>query len=245
MRTPILLALLVAVAPAAADTVAIGAKKDASIYKENTDFGNAIGGGIFAGNNNANWARRALLSFDVAASVPAGSTITGVSLTLRCTRSHAGSFAMDLHRLSGDWGEFFADTGANPGGSGVPAGPGDATWFERFFQQGASWTTAGGDFSPNVTSSTNVSVSGVSYTWPTSARFVADVQSMLDNPGANFGWILLGNETTTQSSKRFASREYSVTSQRPSLSVTYTTVPAPGALALLAPVVLAGARRRR
>ncbi len=43
---------------------------------------------------------------------------------------------------------------------------------------------------------------------------------MLDTPNANFGWIVFGNETFTQTSKRFSSRE---SSNPPVLTIEYTT----------------------
>ena len=33
------------------------------------------------------------------------------------------------------------------------------------------------------------------YTW-SSAQMVADVQGWLDNPASNFGWLMLGDEST-------------------------------------------------
>ena len=36
---------------------------------------------------------------------------------------------------------------------------------------------------------------------------VADVQSWLDNPASNFGWLVLGDETAIATAKRFDTRE--------------------------------------
>ena len=36
---------------------------------------------------------------------------------------------------------------------------------------------------------------------------VADVQSWLDNPASNFGWLVLGDESTIATAKRFDTRE--------------------------------------
>ena len=52
-------------------------------------------------------------------------------------------------------------------------------------------------------------VGGVNlYTWGSTPGMVADVQGWLDQPGANFGWILIGDETGPQTVKNFASREH-------------------------------------
>ena len=50
---------------------------------------------------------------------------------------------------------------------------------------------------------------------------VADVQSWLDDFSTNFGWLLLGNESSTQTSKRFDSRENATGGNRPVLTVEY------------------------
>jgi hypothetical protein len=52
---------------------------------------------------------------------------------------------------------------------------------------------------------------------------VADVQGWLTNPSTNFGWIIIGNEGGTGTSKRFDSRENDTTANRPQLTVNYTT----------------------
>jgi hypothetical protein len=65
-----------------ADVVTFGADRDVSIFQNNVN--NSLGGGpgFFAGTNAMNSPRRALISFDVAGSIPAGTTITNVQLTL-------------------------------------------------------------------------------------------------------------------------------------------------------------------
>ncbi len=44
---------------------------------------------------------------------------------------------------------------------------------------------------------------------------------MLDDPSTNFGWIVIGNEETIQTAKRFDSREVSQAGRRPRLTITY------------------------
>ena len=51
---------------------------------------------------------------------------------------------------------------------------------------------------------------------------VADVQLWLDTPATNFGWLLRGNEITSQSVKRFDTREHVDPLARPSLTIEYT-----------------------
>ena len=62
------------------------------------------------------------------------------------------------------------------------------------------------------------------YSWSTPGM-VSDVQMWLNAPAANDGWLLLGNETTLSTAKRFATRENPVSSARPLLVVTYLLPP--------------------
>jgi hypothetical protein len=186
-----------------------------------------------------------VLAFDPSV-VPAGSTITGASVTLQLTKAPggAGSVAENftLSALLADWGEGTSNAGS-PGGAGATSTTGDATWLHRFYDTSA-WTTPGGDYSSIVSASQALAGPG-SYTF-SSPELAADVQNWLDDAASNFGWILRGDETLvdgTLGAKEFASREHATVSYRPTLTVTYT-IPEP---AILAPVLvgaLALARRR-
>ena len=50
---------------------------------------------------------------------------------------------------------------------------------------------------------------------------VADVQAWLDNPTENFGWIVIGNESTHTTAKRFDTWENSNAVNHPKIEVTY------------------------
>ena len=100
-------------------------------------------------------------------------------------------------------------------GQGAPATPNDATWRHRFFDS-VFWTTQGGDFSVTVSASQSVGDVG-QYTW-SSTQMVADVQSWLDNPGSNFGWLVLGDESAPATAKRFDARE---SASPPVLTIQY------------------------
>jgi hypothetical protein len=52
---------------------------------------------------------------------------------------------------------------------------------------------------------------------------VADVQNWLDHPANDFGWLVHGNEAATGSAKRFASKENSISTERPTLTIDYTS----------------------
>jgi hypothetical protein len=57
---------------------------------------------------------------------------------------------------------------------------------------------------------------------------VANVQQWLDQPASNFGWIIIGNESQSATSKRFDSREIQ-DGNAPGLEVLFTTAPPVGA----------------
>ena len=181
--------------------------KDNTLYQYDPvegDVSNALGNHFFAGATGTAELRRGVLAFDIAGNVPAGSTILGVTLSLNMSRTPTGTArTVELHKLLADWGE---GTSVAPGeeGEGAPATTNDATWRHRFFDT-IFWTTEGGDFSATVSADQSVGPVGV-YTW-SSSQMRADVQSWLDDPASNFGWLVLGDESEIATAKRFDTRE--------------------------------------
>src|SRR5439155_1474567 len=169
--------------------------KDNTLYEyvpADGDRSNALGNHFFAGETAVGEIRRGVLAFDIAGNIPAGSTITGVSLSMNMSKTPLDTArTVELHVLLADWGE---GTSIAPGeeGDGASATINDATWRHRFFDT-IFWTTQGGDFSGTVSASQSVGAVG-EYVW-SSAPMVADVQSWLDNPANNFGWLVLGDES--------------------------------------------------
>ena len=195
--------------------------KDNTLYQYDPaegDVSNALGQHFFAGETGMGELRRGVLAFDITGSVPAGSTILGVTLSLNMSRTGSATpRIVELHRMLADWGE---GTSVAPGeeGDGAPATINDATWRHRFFDT-IFWTTEGGDFSDTVSASQSVGAVGV-YTW-SSSQMVADVQAWLDNPATNFGWLVLGDEFDILTAKRFDTRE---SASPPVLTIQYTRV---------------------
>ena len=159
------------------------------------------------------------MAFDIASVIPEGATVDSVALTLNMSKTQAGAEAIELHRLLARWGEGASDAASNEGG-GIAAAPGDATWVHTVFDT-QEWEAAGGDFATQAAGTERVSGLG-QYTWASTDEMVADVQSWLDDASTNFGWLLLGNEATTQTSKRFDSRENGTEGNRPILTVKFT-----------------------
>jgi hypothetical protein len=205
---------------AVADTVTIAPTKDNSLYEQDPAASNGAGAFLLSGETNFAMSRRALLAFDIAGNVPAGATIDSVTLTLHVSQAAPTGTPspFTLHEVLADWGEAASDAG-DPGGLGVPAEPGDATWSHRFFSTDL-WTTAGGDFDPVSSASLAVGAVGF-YSW-SGAGLVADVQGWLDGPATNFGWILIGDEADAGQARRFDSRENGDPTFRPALEIVYT-----------------------
>ncbi len=192
--------------------------KDNTLIQNTTGaLSNGANPSFFVGRTNSAGARRGLLAFDLS-SIQPGSTVTSVTLKLNMTRSMVGAQNIALRRVSADWGEGTSSDLSGGGGGGSSSTPGDATWIHRFFNT-TMWSTAGGDFSSTVSASLSVNNIGA-YTWESTPEMVADVQGWVNDPSTNFGWILIGNETT-RSTKQFASRQNSNAANRPVLTVTF------------------------
>jgi hypothetical protein len=202
-------------------SVLLGPVKDNTIFSEGSNKSNGAGQYVFAGSTAFGTARRALIEFDVAGNVPAGARITGVALTMQMSRTRTGSVPVTLNRLLADWGESTSDAVAEEG-AGALAEPGDATWAHTFYD-GELWSAPGGDYEPAISAALSVGGLG-SYTW-SSTEMIADVQSFLDDPASNFGWIVIGLEMTSNSAKRFDSRDHPDPARRPSLLVEYALGP--------------------
>jgi spore coat protein A len=215
-------------AVACADTVSVGALRDNTMFEEDGRLSNGGGDYFFTGQTKDPWRRHGLIYFDIAAAVPDGSTITGVTLTLYMSRTFSQDMDVNLHRLTSDWGEAASHADGEEG-KGIDALVGDATWTYRFWQT-TLWTNPGGDYNPAVSGTAVVGSQTGFYSW-SSGGMAADVQAWLDNPSTNHGWIIIGipSGPTDQQAKRFNSRENANTSRRPVLEITFTSPAQTGA----------------
>ncbi len=231
---PVLLAAMLSLAIAsagAAATVTLQPVADNTIYHgllaadpTGTFQDNSCGAGphVFAGKALRGFIRRALLRFDIAGAIPAGSTIVGATLTLNVDLTSDTQLAPTaLHPVLQPWGEGTVDCRQTGGGGGAEADPGDATWLYASFQQ-VPWTTAGGDYGA-ASASAMVPVQGDAV-WDGAANpaMLGDLQGWLDAPSGNHGWIVIGDETRLATARRFGSREGGVP---PVLTLEFTPPP--------------------
>lgn len=206
-------------------TLQLSASQDTTIYNVATgDLSNGAGEYLVVGGAEGfATARRALLSFDVAsAGIPKGATILDAVLTLNLSESVGSETTIGLHPVSKSWGESTSDASGNEF-EGVPAGVRDATWLFSLFDS-VAWGAAGGDFQAESASLT-VDQPGA-WQWY-GAGLVSDVQSWLDDPAGNFGWMLKSSETSG-SVKGFVSRDGANAALRPTLEITYEEPVIPG-----------------
>ncbi|VAW48167.1 hypothetical protein MNBD_GAMMA02-744 [hydrothermal vent metagenome] len=196
--------------------------------KDNTAFessllakSNGAGDYFFAGRiaQPADSVRRGLIYFDLSA-VPTGSTINDVSLELTSSRSIAGLRTLSIHRAESDWGEGASDSSfMGGGGGGADAEIGDATWLHTFYDQD-TWNNVGGDYTATESASTDMI--GEQTGEFSSAQLTADVQNWIDGTTDNFGWFVIGDESTLTTAFRFNSRENDDSSTRPKLIIDYS-----------------------
>lgn len=202
-----------------AETVFIEASQDNTLYESpQGSVSNGAGIYLFAGRTNGAELRRGVVAFKDLSAIPAGATIQSVKLHLYMSKTSSAGTPVRLVRLLSDWGEGTSDA-TQQEGQGAPAQTGDATWVHTHFNN-AAWSTPGGDFAGDESAQVNVSGVG-SYTFESTAATVSDVQNWLDNPGENFGWILIADESA-RSSKRFNSREHGTEERRPMIEVEFT-----------------------
>jgi hypothetical protein len=230
-----------------AATLTLPAVSDTSLF-ENKPDSNLGATTLVSGTNHKYSRSRGLFQFDLT-SLPSGIVVTQVEVRLHVTRQPdpdqpPGPVASDfsLHRMWVSWGE-----GIGSSLTGSVAAAGDATWNERHFAN-TPWGTPGGligtDYAENPSSTTSIGDVGA-YVWGSSSTLIEDVQTWVNDPAANFGFILVNeSEGTLGSGRRFASTEQSDNlSPAPELVITYL-IPEPSAAALLMLTLAAVAFRR-
>ncbi len=256
MRFLALVTISMLAAAAQADVVTIGASRDNTIFAVNNTASDGAGVGMYVGTDNSGAAgdHRGLLGFDVAGNVPAGAVIQSAELTLTLgevagsTRTGTGGDTtprtISLFRLSADWGEGTAGFGTTQiakTGVGFMAGEGDATWTARAYSATTPtlWSAPGGDgdYVPTASGSQSVGNPGnvtTPFTWSSTAAMVSDVQSWLDDPAHNFGWILINSDNQfIRAYRAFYTREFGNPQFRPALEISYVLVPEPATFMLL------------
>jgi len=218
--------MLVAMTPLSAQTWTGNPSQDATIYEE-AELASGSGDLIVGrtnGRSNGTF-RRSLLAFDLS-EIPAGATITDVSLTLtvgkRGPRASSISYDLLLHRLTASWSEGPFDGG----GQGADPTDEDVTYGFRQFD-GEPWQNRGGDFleTPSATFPVDGTVGRNSKVVITGAGMVADIQAWINDPSQNHGWMMRGGEASNLNGGtiHFFGRQDNLPADLPAqLAVSYT-----------------------
>ena len=202
-----------------ADTVHIPADRDTTLIEfEAGQTSNGSGPSFFAGHTNQaeSGIRRGLVRFDVAAALPENALIGRAFVSLFQSSGNASPSAVSLHRVLADWGE---GASFSAGGSGAPAEENDATWLHTFYAYDY-WVKEGGHFIPHASATATVSGKDF-FTWQSNTHLVNDVRLWLHAPQQNYGWLVMGDEETRGSVKRYTSREGADSNQYPMLTIEY------------------------
>ena len=207
---------------ARADILSTNASADTWIFPEAADNNMGASSDFAAGVNAHDSPMRALIKFDLS-SIPSGAVVTSATLTLVAYKANvANATTFGLHRLLQNWGE-----GRGDGNQGDQAIANEATWNERLYSN-AAWSIAGAaapdDFSATASASNVVTGLGT-YNFGSTGGTVADVQTWVNNPASNFGWMFKDEIETSQSSRRWFARGNGANS--PTLVVNYTLPPPP------------------
>jgi len=214
--------------------------QDNTIFSESTNS-NALGS-LYIGRTAQGGVRRALMQFDIAGNIPAGSIIHSVKLELNQTKlvdNAARNF--DLHLVTKAWGEgtSFASPGA--GGQGAAPTTGDATWSSAMFGN-TLWTTLGGDFVSTTSGTTSIGTGGGFFAFNSQSGMLSDVQSWLSTPGSNFGWLVkMTDENVSGSAREFSSKNIA---PAPKLTIDFTAIPEPSSTLLLVVAATIASRLR-
>ena len=118
-----------------AETAVLVPVRDNTLYESAAgSLSNGAGSHFFTGRTSqipTISRRRAVLEFDTNGSVPSGSTVTSVSLTLHMSLTTAGPNLQVMRRVLADWGSAGSDASGQEG-AGDAAAVGDATWLHTF-----------------------------------------------------------------------------------------------------------------
>ena len=216
------------------------AARDNTMYARSNDFTNSKGKNLWTGLNAISRYKRSAVYFDVAGSVPSEATITSAILRLHVDRSRfqLPTTMVGIYKLLKDWGEGETDAANDPvcnpfcdeGGRGSLAQTGEMTRAQNFYAV-SSWANLGGDFVASASDTRVVTSRSVQVIEPiasvdwSSTQTVADVQSWLDGPSSNFGWILIDDEVSTLASRRYISKDSTInTFGHPKLILGYVTL---------------------
>jgi hypothetical protein len=208
---------LIGVPMLAAETVTNLPSADTSLFEGTPDGNLGRTTALIVGATANGAIGRALVRFPLAG-IPSGARITSAELRFEVVRvpqmRTPEPSPLDVRRVELPWIE--GDSSDNLGGQ---PNPGEPTWNSRSHGSTA-WGEPGGqigtDVSADIRGTSSRSLVGVgSYSVPSTPELVRDVQSWLDDPASNHGWMLMSRfEDRTATARRLGTREEPFSSTR-------------------------------
>ncbi len=243
---PVLIFLFACLASPAivAETLELAPAKDNTLYEDvEGRFTNGTGKRLFIGRvgpDGDELKRRAVLAFDVSG-IPPNAVIDSVRFEIQIEQVPPGApddNEASLHLLTKSWGEGFANAPGSEG-QGTSADTGSVTWIHTMFDAdpmaATFWDSPGGDYEAIASATAPFGAgSPEPMVFLSTPQLVADVQTWLNQPEANHGWMLRGDEVTSKNARGLASREHP-TIPAPKLIIDYSIPSAADNLSLLSP----------
>lgn len=222
-----------------------GGTTDTTLYEDVPD--SSLGGGrfLYVGNSLDSQERRVLIRFALPV-IPENEEITQAELFIRLygiegfrmpapgTATPVGTpvpLSIRAHRLISGWVEGTSERVLDDTAMPIEANPGDATWRSSRHNT-ALWSTAGGDYSPEVSgfgaAYSYAGDSGIPYQYVrfTGLQLVDDVRLWREQPSLNHGWVILADSRLIEgnvyrfSSSEFLESEGPIESGKPILRLT-------------------------
>jgi len=194
------------------------ASEDVTLYEDTAgNLSNGQGVDLQCGVNNIGKKRRTLVKFRLQG-IPQNATITSAFISLEIAQSNPTSKLLSCHRVLADWGEGLSNAGFQSDSGTTPLA-GDATWIHSFYPNNY-WNNPGGDYETIPTDT--VSTGSSPFALFQSPKLINDVQLYYDSSNLNFGWMIIGDETSNGSAFPFYSKDFQP-GLEPRLNVGYIT----------------------
>ncbi len=190
-----------------ANSIVLNPVADASISQITPDITR-----LNVGTNGKGQSSRALVQFDFS-SIPSNAVISSAALTVSVSSVPPTpvNSMFDMRTVQVSWTS------------------NSVTWNNR--TSSATWAAAGGvigsDFSSRVSQTNYFGSSAGNYTFVSNSNLVADVQTWLQNPGTNYGWVMISESQGTAYTVRAISSIEDTAGTPPSLAIQYTVPAAP------------------
>jgi MYXO-CTERM domain-containing protein len=213
-------------------SLAVPATDDTFINSSSPDNNNGKSTSIYTGRNGMDGMMRGLLRFTMPA-LQGRAMVTSAELRMTTRGTGTGeaqpptAATLQLEAIGAPWvsgngigNSQMSFTVGQPCGGGVVG----ATWNDADCAAPTPWTTPGGSVAGSVRATADVPATiGAVVSWASTAAMVSDVQSWIDDPASNHGWLVRSSTESTMGAQRFSSGE--ATTNIPELRISFSCKP--------------------